>query len=160
MTTPPQSYRRTQFGRVIAASCLPGLVPAVVLVWYIRTPEVNWVAAAIVGVLVLVLLLFGSLTVEIAGGHLRIRFGVGLIRKRWPLDGIEGCRPVRNSWLYGWGIRKIPGAWLYNVSGLDAVELKMKSGKAVRIGTDEPRALCAALEEALAASSPPDPAGP
>ena len=157
MNTPPQSYRRTQFGRVIAASCLPGLVPVVVLVWYIRTPEVNWVAAAIAGVLVLVLLLFGSLTVEIAGGHVRIRFGIGLIRKRWPLDGIESCRPVRNTWLYGWGIRKIPGAWLYNVSGLDAVELKLKSGKTVRIGTDEPQALSAALEKELPDRTPEDP---
>lgn len=157
MNTPPQSYRRTQFGRVIAASCLPGLVPVVVLVWYIRTPEVNWVAAAVAGVLVLVVLLFGSLTVEIAGGDVRIRFGIGLIRKRWPLHGIESCRPVRNTWLYGWGIRKIPGAWLYNVSGLDAVELKLKSGKVVRIGTDEPQALSAALEKELSDRTPEDP---
>ena len=157
MNTPPQSYRRTQFGRVIAASCLPGLVPVVVLVYYIRTPAVNWVAAAVVGFLALVLLLFGSLTVEISGGHVSIRFGIGLIRKRWALDGIESCRPVRNTWLYGWGIRKIPGAWLYNVSGLDAVELKLKSGKAVRIGTDEPQALLAALEKELAARAPSDP---
>ncbi|MCY3739116.1 MAG: hypothetical protein OXG13_22160 [Gemmatimonadaceae bacterium] len=157
MNTPPPSYRRTQFGRVIAASCLPGLVPVVVLVWYIRTPEVNWVAAAIAGVLVLVLLLFGSLTVEVSGGHVRIRFGIGLIHKRWPLDGIEACRPVRNTWLYGWGIRKIPGGWLYNVSGLDAVELKLKGGKTVRIGTDEPQALAAALEKELSARTPEDP---
>ena len=157
MNTLSQSYRHTQFGRVIAACCLPGLVPVVVLVWYIRTPEVNWVAAAIVGVLVLVLLLFGSLTVEVSGGDLRIRFGIGLIRKRWPLDGIESCRPVRNLWIYGWGIRKIPGGWLYNVSGLDAVELKLKSGKMVRIGTDEPQALSAALEKELAARATSDP---
>ena len=157
MDTLSPSYRRTQLGRVIAACSLPGLVPVVVLVYYIRTPAVNWVAAAIVGFLVLVLLLFGSLTVEISGGHVRIRFGIGLIRNRWPLDGIEGCRPVRNTWLYGWGIRKIPGAWLYNVSGLDAVELKLKSGKTVRIGTDEPQALSAALEKELSARTPEDP---
>lgn len=154
MDTPSPSYRHTQLGRVIAACSLPGLVPVVVLVHYIRIPEVNWVAAAIVGFQVLVLLLFGSLTVGISGGHLRIRFGIGLIRKRWPLDGIESCRPVRNSWIHGWGIRKMPGAWLYNVSGLDAVELKLKSGKRVRIGTDEPHALLAAVEKELAARTP------
>ena len=157
MDTPSQSYRHTQLGRVIAACCLPGLVPVVVVVWLVRAPEAAWVAAAVAGSLVLVLLLFGSLTVEVAGGHLRIRFGVGLIRKRWPLDGIESCRPVRNSWIHGWGIRRIPGAWLYNVSGLDAVELKLKSGKRVRIGTDEPQALCAVLEKELAARAPSDP---
>ena len=128
--------------------------------WFLVGPTALFVAAALMaGVLVLVILLFGNLTVEIAGGHLRIRFGVGLIRKSWRLDQVDRCRPVRNSWVYGWGIRKIPGGWLYNVSGLDAVELKMKSGKACRIGTDEPQALCAALEEALAARDPPDSAG-
>jgi len=156
MDTPPQSYRRTQFGRVIAASCLPGLVIPLV-VWFFVGPVAVWVAAVIVGVHVLVVLLFGSLTVEIAGGHVRIRFGIGLVRKRWPLEGIEACRTVRNSWIYGWGIRKIPGAWLYNVSGLDAVELKLKSGKRVRIGTGEPQALSAALEKELSARTPEDP---
>ena len=110
MHTPSQSYRHTQLGRVIAACCIPGLVPVVVLVHYIRIPEVNWVAAAIVGFQVLVLLLFGSLTVEVAGGHLRIRFGIGLIRKRWPLDGIESCRPVRNSWIQRLGHPQDPGS--------------------------------------------------
>ncbi len=158
MNNPSQSYRHTQFGRAIAVGCLPGLV--LVVVWFIRAQEILWVAAAVAGGLVLVLLLFGSLTVEIAGGHLVIRFGVGLIRKRWPLDQIEDCRPVRTSWVDGWGIRLTSRGWLYNVSGLDAVELRIKSGKAVRIGTDEPQALCAAVEEALAGRNPPDSAGP
>ncbi len=94
--------------------------------------------------------LFASLTVEIDAEHLRIRFGIGLIRKRFPLDQIDTCRSVKNSWLYGWGIRLTPHGWLYNVSGLEAVELKMKSGKTYRIGTDEPAALTAALQAALA----------
>jgi len=48
---------------------------------------------------------------------------------------------VRNQWWWGWGIRLIPGGWLYNVSGLDAVELKMKNGRIFRIGTDEAQRL-------------------
>ena len=158
MNNPSQSYRHTQFGRAIAVGCLPGLV--LVVVWFIRAQEILWVAAAVAGGLVLVLLLFGSLTVEIAGGHLVIRFGVGLIRKRWPLDQMEDCRPVRTSWVDGWGIRLTSRGWLYNVSGFDAVELKLKSGKMVRIGTDEPQALCAAVEQALGAPNPPESAGP
>lgn len=167
MTNPSQStppgrapaYHHKQPGTVIVACCCAVIpIPFVLAAWTSGVPPLFWALWA--GGLLLVILLFASLTVEIAGGHLRIRFGIGLIRKRWPLDEIEGCRPSRTSWLYGWGIRKIPGAWLYNVSGLDAVELKMKSGKAVRIGTDGPQALCAALEEALAARNPQDSAGP
>jgi hypothetical protein len=31
--------------------------------------------------------------------------------------------------------------WIYNVSGFDAVEILMKSGKRYRIGTDQPEEL-------------------
>jgi hypothetical protein len=34
-----------------------------------------------------------------------------------------------------------PKMWIYNVSGFDAVEIKMKDGKTYRIGTDEPEKL-------------------
>jgi hypothetical protein len=55
---------------------------------------------------------------------------------------------VPNRWWYGWGIRRGPGFRLYNVSGLDAVELRLKSGEVRRIGTDDPLALAAALKPA------------
>jgi len=45
------------------------------------------------------------------------------------------------SWLVGWGIRWTGSGWLFNVSGLDAVELSLKSGRRFRIGTDDPRGL-------------------
>jgi hypothetical protein len=38
-----------------------------------------------------------------------------------------------------------PGFRLYNVSGLDAVELRLKSGGIRRIGTDDTKGLSAAL---------------
>jgi hypothetical protein len=40
-----------------------------------------------------------------------------------------------------------PGFRLYNVSGLDAVELHLKSGEIRRIGTDDPQGLAAAIEQ-------------
>jgi hypothetical protein len=40
---------------------------------------------------------------------------------------------------------------LYNVSGLDAVELKLKSGEVRRIGTDNPQGLAAALQQRCSA---------
>jgi hypothetical protein len=56
---------------------------------------------------------------------------------------------VKNPWYYGWGIRLIPGGWLYNVSGFWAVELQMKNGKRYRIGTDDAEGLAKSLEAAL-----------
>ena len=46
------------------------------------------------------------------------------------------------------GPLKIDGAWVYGVSGLDAVELQMKEGRRFRIGTDEPDRLLGAIETA------------
>ena len=113
MNTPSQSYRHKQFGTTIVAISLPALMVPLLVVWFNKAPAVLSVLAAVAGIQVLVLLLFGSLTVEISGGHVRIRFGAGLIRKRWPLDGIEACRPVRTSWIDGWGIRLTRRGWLY-----------------------------------------------
>ena len=55
---------------------------------------------------------------------------------------------VHTNPLYGWGIRYPFDGWLYNVSGLQAVELTVKGEGNLRIGTDEPETLVAALAEA------------
>jgi hypothetical protein len=40
----------------------------------------------------------------------------------------------------------MPGQyWVWNVSGLDAVELTLRSGRRFRIGTDEPEELAKAI---------------
>ena len=140
------AYRHTQFGTVIVVTTAAIIPLAALPAWLAGIATAAWL---ILGSMVVVLALFASLTVEIDPEHLRIRFGIGLIRKRFPLDQIDTCRPVKNSWIYGWGIRLTPHGWLYNVSGQEAVELKMKSGKTCRIGTDEPEVLTAALQEAL-----------
>ncbi len=140
------TYRHTQFGTVIVVTTAAIIPLAALPAWLAGIATAAWL---ILGSMVVVLALFASLTVEIDAEHLRIRFGIGLIRKRFPLDQIDTYRPVKNSWIYGWGIRLTPHGWLYNVSGQEAVELKMKSGKTCRIGTDEPEVLTAALQEAL-----------
>ena len=129
------TYRHTQFGTVNVVIAV-AVIPLVILPLWLTGLAI--IALLSLGVLLVILVLFSSLTVEIDSEHLRIHFGIGLIRERFLLDQIETCRPVRNSWLHGWGIRLTSHGWLYNVSGLDAVELKMKNGKTCRIGTDEP----------------------
>ena len=64
------------------------------------------------------------------------------------MDQIADARQVRNRWYYGWGIRRVPGAWMFNISGLDAVELTLRSGKRFRLGTDDPQGLVFAIGQA------------
>ncbi|MCA9082154.1 MAG: hypothetical protein KDA58_16450 [Planctomycetaceae bacterium] len=67
----------------------------------------------------------------------------------FPVSEIVEAEQVRNSWLYGWGIRYTPHGWLFNVSGFDAVQINMRNGRQYRIGTDDPVGLQAAIESVL-----------
>jgi hypothetical protein len=89
--------------------------------------------------------LFYSLTVEITSAKMTVSFGPGFIKKIFKLDEIKSAKTVRNSWWYGWGIRLTPHGWMYNVSGLDAVELELRGGKKFRVGTDAPEKLVNAI---------------
>ncbi len=100
-------------------------------------------------VLMLLTVLFYCLTVVADDEGLGVRFGIGVIGTKFRWKDIESCSPVRNKWYYGWGIRRLERGWMYNVSGLDAVEIYMKNGKIYRIGTDEPETLCNFIQERL-----------
>ena len=76
---------------------------------------------------------------------LRWWFGWGVWTKRIPLEDIASAVPVRNPWWYGFGIHRTPRGWLYNVSGLDAVEIRLRNGRKLRLGTDEPGKLASEL---------------
>jgi hypothetical protein len=93
--------------------------------------------------------LWSSLTVRIADSALRLQFGLGLPRKTVPLADLESVEVTRTRFIDGWGVHWTRRGWLYNVSGFDAVLLRRKDGKALLVGTDEPRKLKAALERAL-----------
>jgi len=101
---------------------------------------------AVFAALALCLLLFAALTVEVDGRDVSLCFGIGVIRKKFPVNGIGSVGIVRNPWYYGWGIRKTPDGWLYNVSGLIALEFRMKNGEKYRIGTDDPLGLLNAIK--------------
>lgn len=107
------------------------------------------IPAIVIVVLVVVTCLFFSLTVSVSREAISIRFGVGLVRKTFHIRDIQDVRAVRNRWYYGWGLRYTPHGWLYNVSGLDAVELELKNGRTYRVGTDQPVELLAAIRAAV-----------
>jgi len=144
------TYKHTQTGwlTLIVGGVL--LVVLVAVSSHVPEPRARWIPLY-VGVLImpLVMVLFGSLTVTVNDAAITVQFGPGLIRKKISLADVASCQPVRNQWWWGWGIKLIPGGWLFNVSGLDAVELKMKTGRVFRIGTDEPQRLAEFIQAKL-----------
>lgn len=147
-------YRHTQPGWVILGAVGIGCLLAVAT---FPTGAGLPGLALVGGILAAVALVFGALTVEVDHDSIRLRFGVGLVRKRIPLADALAWRAVRNPWYSGWGIRLGPRGVLWNVSGFDAVELDLPGGRRFRVGTDEPTELVAAISRArgVAASPPP-----
>lgn len=135
------SYRHTQPGTLILAACLLATALGIALsLWSGQWPP----AVQLFIVTIAAAVLFSSLTVEITGNELHWRFGPGLWSYRL-LNQIRDAAVVRNHWWNGWGIRMAPGFRLYNVSGLDAVELRLKSNEVRRIGTNDPQRLIEVL---------------
>jgi len=140
-------YSHTQLGWMTILA-LDGAMVAVIVIaaaLHAFVPGVWFVLA----VLALAEVNFFSLAVSIDRERLRVAFGVGLIRITFPLSDLVRARTVRNPWYAGWGIRALGEGWLFNVSGVDAVEIETRAGRKHRVGTDQPAALEAAIKTAI-----------
>lgn len=116
------------------------------------TVNSSWIALVI---LVPASVIFSSQTIKIDQGSLIWHFGFGFWKKQLALTDIVSAEAVRNKWYYGLGIRYTPRGWLYAVSGLDAVEIQKQDGSVVRLGTNEPETLQAAIQQHIAQRSEP-----
>jgi hypothetical protein len=139
-------YQHTQIGHLIIALIGIGLFA---MGYALAATPFNWISCLVAAILLGCMVLFASLTVIIKQETLEIKFGPGIIHKTFSLKEISHCRTVRNHWFYGWGIRLTPHGWLFNVSGLDAVEIQLRTGKKYRIGTDDPAGLAKAVQESI-----------
>jgi hypothetical protein len=138
-------YRHRQSSRLLPAAALVMAIAVVIAALSGQRLAVFVPLAAGALVLALVTLCFSSLTVEVGADDLVWFFGRGIWRKRIARADIASAAAVRNPWSYGFGIHRTPRGWLYNVGGLDAVEIALASGRTLRIGSDEPDVLAQAL---------------
>lgn len=81
---------------------------------------------------------FSEFTVRLRSDGVEWSFRSGVWHKRIAYADIAQVKPVRNRWWYGWGVHWTPKGWLYNSSGLAAVEIVTKAGHRFRLGADEP----------------------
>jgi len=147
-------YKHTQIGYasiIIATAVVIGIIARAI---FQRGVGFDWTVHAIVGVLIVAIAaLFSSLTIHVAGGQLSWHFAIPTIRNSILLSDIARVDVVRNPIIYGWGMHMIRGGWVYNVSGRSAVEVTLKVGTRVRLGSDEPDALLRAITQKGIASS-------
>jgi len=143
-------YQHTQVGWITVMSLAVAFV--ILLGTYFQMGAGIPGSQVVLGAMVLMALLipiFGWLTVSIEAGAVTASFGIGLIRREIRIKDMQSATQVRNKWWYGWGIRVIRGGWMFNVAGLDAVELELKNGSKFRIGTDEPEELLNSIRQKL-----------
>ena len=141
-----KQYKHTQIGYVLIIVFSVTLILIGTLVFRTNfTPGVIFIFAF----MVMCLAVFSRLTVEVDDRVIDLKFGMGVIRKRFLLKDVKAHRVVKNPWYYSWGIHVIPGGWIFNVSGLEAVELQMKNGQRYRVGTDDVEGLANAVKAGL-----------
>jgi hypothetical protein len=142
-------YKRRQYGSLTIGSILIIVAILAGVSLLDEEPGGNSFLTILVVAFTLMGLLFMSLTVRVEAAYVRLSFGVGLVRRKIPMERIESVNPVRNSWWYGLGIRLTPHGWMWNIQGLDAVELTYVDGGRFRIGTADPEGLSAAINDML-----------
>ncbi len=137
-------YRHSQPGYLMIVTAVISLVVTSFVYAYGQWPL--WMPIGAIGVFILV---SGyKLTVKINDGFLKFWFGPGIFWKTIPLEKIAYCEPFKGV-IFGWGIHAGSGGWLYNVSGMKAVTVVLRSGKKMYIGTDEPKRLVEAVNSAI-----------
>ncbi|HSR11072.1 MAG TPA: hypothetical protein VLS90_06475 [Thermodesulfobacteriota bacterium] len=147
-------YRHRQFGRTLVYILGGGAaVSAAVALLFPLETSVAWVIAVISAASAA---LFSSLCIEITRTHLRWFFGPGIFRKQVLLSDISDAEATRTKFLEGWGIHLTRRGWLFNVSGLTAVAVKLKSGKQFLLGSDDADRLAGILRETARSADPND----
>jgi hypothetical protein len=147
-------YARTQAGKLTFAvfGVVVALISAILIPASIkngRMPTVELLALGLTLVFVFaVMLVFSRLTITIDDERIAWSFGAGWPKFDLPLSEVQSVKAVKNSVFYGYGIRVVPRGMLYNVSGRDAVEITRHDGKVIRLGTDQPDQLLAAIDGA------------
>ncbi|MBK7627143.1 MAG: hypothetical protein IPJ16_08090 [Bacteroidales bacterium] len=131
----------TQFGKFSVAVMLPIFILSLIMLVCIGFDELITVFTFgfVLLTLLICLLTFYKLTISVTDTYVSFSLGIGLVSRKYSVSDIKSCKPVKNNILTGVGIRMLNNGWLYNVSGLQAIELTFKNRKSVvRIGTDKP----------------------
>jgi hypothetical protein len=147
-----ESKKYTQFGTFTVVIMLPlfllftGLLIKSALT---NSPDF-YLHVFLVVTFLICLLIFYKLTITVDQTKVSFKLGIGLVRKSYKISDVKSCKSVTNSIFNGIGIRMLPNGWLYNVTGLKAIELQFRNKKSVvRIGTNQPEEICGLIQSMI-----------
>lgn len=143
------TYRHTQSSNLVIA-----LFGSLTVVFLGLASRADGVAGALISMgaifvaIGFILFSFNQMTVSVDEREIHLAFRWGWPQKRIDRSEVVSARVVRNKWWYGFGVRLVPEGWLYNVWGLNAVQINLNTGKTIRIGSDDAEALSEAVQPA------------
>jgi len=139
-----QSYKHRQWG-VVPITTL-AIISAVILVINDLLNVIPAIGLGVIfGLLTVTCCIFSSMTIEVNDSEIIWYFGPGIFKKHIPMEEVGRCTKVKNPIWMGFGIHAFGTGWIYNISGLWGVEIELKGGSLIRLGTDEPNYLCQAI---------------
>jgi hypothetical protein len=149
-----EEYRYTQVGTTtIIMILLVAVFTAFMIIPALESSSgavIVGVGLLVVGLFVLTLASFYSFTIQIVGGSLTFWFGFGVSRKTIDIKQIQSIEIVKTPWYYFWGIKSIPGGWLYSIApGGQALELILKDSSKIHLGTDRPGEIKERIESVM-----------
>ncbi len=151
-------YRYTQIGTVtIIMVLLAAVLPAIAFYFALETAAgqeavILQVSSVVVALFfIAVLATFYAFHIQVDDQAVTHWFGWGFLRKSIPLEQIESVEIVDNPWYYFWGVKSIPGGWFYAIApGGRSIELNLKDGKKIRLGSRQPEAIKARIAQLIA----------
>jgi len=149
----------TQFGTFSVAIILPLLLLFLGLMiksGLANTPDF-YINLILVIVFLICLLVFYKLTIIVDNKFVTFKLGIGLVGKSYKIADLKTCKPVATSVLNGIGIRMLSNGWLYNVTGLKAIELRFANKNSiVQIGTNKPDEISQLIQSLIGGEIPSD----
>lgn len=99
-------------------------------------------------ILALVVLVFTVMTVTVEDRDIEISMGLEMIRKRFPVSEIDSMNEVKIPW-HSVGFKKVSKGWLFSVAVSDGVDIILKDGKRLVVGTDDTEGLLQAIRQRM-----------
>lgn len=138
-------YQNKQIGTALLG-LMGGVSLFITLMAIDQNNQVLWLTLPILG---LITFLFHSLNIEVSAGEVRWSFGPVFWKKAIKIESIQQINPITLKWYYGLGIRYIGSGWLYTVSGTSAIQITLKDGSKINLGTNDLNNLMNAIRSQL-----------
>ena len=112
----------------------------------VTRPPPLFIPIVVMALVALIIMTFSTLIIEVTDRDIAFGFRFGAMRRRIPFTDIVRAERSTIAWWHGTGVKYGWKSTNYLVWPGPAVALTLTSGRTIRVGTDDPDAVLAALK--------------